>query len=288
MQQDVRDILRRHGFRFTHKLGQNFLFDPALLARMAEASGIEEGACVLEIGPGAGTLTRAISEKIGPSGKVLAVELDEKLLPVLGETLGAFQNVRIVHGDVLKADLEGLTQETFGRPFSVVANLPYYITTPVIFRFLESAMPIKRLLVMVQKEVALRMTAQPGSEHYGVLSLSVQFHTIPTRVMEVPAGAFTPPPKVDSSVVLLQMRETPPVDVSSPQAFLFLVRAAFQMRRKTILNNLLASYPLSRDQATDALEKSGISSTARGETFSMETFAVLLKQIEQQLSAKNA
>lgn len=264
----VRYIVKRFGLRMNKKLGQNFLVRHDVVADIADAAGIGPGDPVLEIGPGIGTLTQALAET---GAAVTAVELDEHLLPVLAKTLEHYDNVRVVHGDILRIDIEDVMQH---QPFTVCANLPYYITTPIIMKLLEQKLPIKRIVVMVQKEVAERMVAVPGHKIYGALSVSVQYYTQPEMLFEIPPKAFMPAPEVTSAVVTMDVRQKPPVDVTSEKHFFQVVHAAFQQRRKT-LSNALKNTGLSKEQVQAALEQAGIDGKRRGETLSLDEFAAI-------------
>lgn len=273
MQKKIDSALKRNHFRFSHSLGQNFILREEILQEIVALSQITDAECVLEIGAGAGTLTYFLCEK---AAKVLAFEIDRALLPVLHEILEPFGNVRIINEDIMKADLPALTEEYFGKnAFSVVANLPYYITTPVLMLLLESALPIAGITVMVQKEVAERIVASAGCKDYGALTLAVQYRMDAQIVLEVPASAFLPAPKVDSAVILLKKRKEPPVRVVSEQLFFQTVKAAFSMRRKTMANNLCASFGLSKERARIILEKLGLNPSVRGEALDMEQLAAL-------------
>ena len=255
----VHYIVKRFGLHMSKKLGQNFLIRHSVVADIADAAGLEPGSPVLEIGPGIGTLTQALAET---GAAVTAVELDTRLLPVLDKTLEHYPNVHIVHGDIMKIDIE----ETMGhRPFTVCANLPYYITTPIIMKLLEQKLPIERIVVMVQKEVAERMTARPGSKIYGALSVSVQYYTEPEILFEIPPRAFMPAPEVTSAVVAMDVRKQPPVTV---------LEAAFSQRRKTFSNTLKGA-GVSKDDIQQILAASGIDGSRRGETFSLDEFAAV-------------
>ncbi len=279
----TREVLRRHGFTIRKKYGQNFLIDAHVLAEIVEAAQLTEDDLVLEIGPGIGTLTQALA---CAAGEVVAVEIDRKLIPILGETLAGYDNVTVLCEDILKVDLSALSQEHGGRPMQVAANLPYYITTPVILKLLESPAPLAGITVMVQREVGERMKAGPGSKDYGSLSLAVQYYAEPTIAARVPSGCFLPQPSVDSVVLSLKCREKPPVRVTD-EAFLFrLIRAAFGQRRKT-LENSLAHAPglnVTKEQVREALSALGLSPAVRGEALSLEEFAALanrMKRIEK-------
>lgn len=261
-------ILRTFGIRASKRLGQNFLIDPRVVAEIVAAAEIRPGDRVLEIGPGIGTLTQGLAEA---GAEVLAVEIDDRLLPILSQTVGCYGNVRILHGDILKVDI---SREMEGQPFKVVANLPYYITTPIIMGLLEQKLPIERLVTMVQKEVADRMTAQPGGKDYGALSVAVQYHTVPQIAMTVPPGSFLPAPEVESAVICCRVRTAPPVDLADEKTFFRVVKAGFAQRRKT-LNNTLRSAGLSAEQVRTMLSVAGIDGGRRGETLSLQEFAAL-------------
>lgn len=274
----IQAVLKRHGFRFSKSLGQNFLVDPSVCPRMALACGADEGTGVLEVGPGFGVLTRELS---GRAAKVVAVELDGSLLPVLGETLADCPNVRVVPGDVLKLDLAGLLREEFGGGKAVVcANLPYYITSPVLMRFLEERLPVSSLTVMVQKEAAERLCAPPGSRACGAVSAAVSYYAEPQILFGVPRTSFYPQPNVDSAVIRLDVRDKPPVRVASEAALFALVRAAFGQRRKTVLNSVSSGLGLDRTQVLRALQKSGISPSARAERLTLGELAEFSNELE--------
>lgn len=263
----TRYILETFGLRAKKKFGQNFLINEKVVRGIAEYAQVGPGDLVLEIGPGIGTLTQALAET---GARVKSVEIDRSLLPVLARTLEGYPNVEIVPGDVLKIDLAEVTEH---QPFTVAANLPYYITTPIIFALLEQDLPLKRLVVMVQKEVAERMIAAPGGKDYGPLSLALQYYSRPRLAIPVPAHDFMPAPKVDSMVVVCEKREQPPVS-ASPKAFFQVVRAAFSQRRK-MLSNCLKSLGLSADQVKELMAQAGIDPKRRGESLSMEEFGQL-------------
>lgn len=261
-------ILKAFGLHMSKKLGQNFLIDAGIVRGIVEAAEIEPGEKVLEIGPGIGTLTQGLAEA---GAQVTAVELDKKLPAVLAETLKGYDNVRIVPGDILKVDIPQIMGE---GPFKVVANLPYYITTPIIMTLLERHLPIKSLVTMVQKEVAERMTASPGSKSYGALSVAVQYYTEPEIVLDVPPRSFIPAPEVDSVVIACRVRQQPAVAVREEKLFFRVVRAAFGQRRKTLANALRGGgFP--KEQVRDALEHAGIDLTRRGETLTLDEFGRL-------------
>ncbi len=263
----TRYILETFGLKAKKKFGQNFLINEKVVRGIAEHAQIGPDDLVLEIGPGIGTLTQALAET---GARVKSVEIDRSLLPVLAKTLEGYDNVEIVPGDVLKIDLAEVTEY---QPFTVAANLPYYITTPIIFALLEQDLPLKRLVVMVQKEVAERMIASPGGKDYGPLSLALQYYSQPKLAIPVPAHDFMPAPRVDSMVVVCEKREQPPVSASS-KAFFQVVRAAFSQRRK-MLSNCLKSLGLSADQVKELMVKAGIDPKRRGESLSMEEFGQL-------------
>lgn len=261
-------ILKVFHLRASKKLGQNFLIDAAVVRGIVEAAELQEGERVLEIGPGIGTLTQGLAE----SGvQVTAVELDKKLPAVLAETLKGYENVRIVQGDILKTDIRELMGDA---PFKVAANLPYYITTPILMALLEQRLPIRKIVTMVQKEVAERMIAPPGSKTYGALSVAVQYYTAPEIVLDVPPKSFIPAPEVDSVVIACKVRGEPPVTVRDEKLFFRVVKAAFGQRRKT-LSNALKGAGFLKDEVQEALEKAGIEAARRGETLSLEEFAQL-------------
>ncbi len=272
--QTIRYIMEKYGFRFSKSLGQNFLIDESIVEDIIDGAGIGEGDVVLEVGPGIGVMTKAMAQR---AKKVVAVEIDKSLLPVLEETLADCDNVEIVSGDVLKVDLQEIIDEKLGgQAPKVVANLPYYVTTPIIMRFLEEQIPVTDIVVMVQKEVADRMAADPGSKIYGALSVVVQYYSKPSKIVKVPPSVFMPQPNVESSVVRLEKRTAPPVDLKSPDLFFKTVRSAFMKRRKT-LHNALSSGELavSKDEVRQVLEACEIDPKRRGETLDMEEFAKL-------------
>lgn len=264
----TRHILKTFGLRASKRLGQNFLIDKAVVKDIAAAAKIREGDRVLEIGPGIGTLTQGLLEA---GAHVTAVELDKKLPAVLAETLAAYDHVRIVSGDILKTDIRTLMNHA---PFKVAANLPYYITTPILLALLEQHLPITHIVTMVQKEVAERMIAAPGSKIYGALSVAVQYHTEPRIVREVAPRSFIPAPEVASAVIACKKREKPPVAVADERMFFRVVRAAFGQRRKT-LANALSGIGASKDLVRRALEEADIDAQRRGETLHLAEFARL-------------
>ncbi len=274
---DVKDLLARHGFRFSKSLGQNFLIADWVPRQIAEAAGLDKSCGVLEIGPGVGCLTRELAAR---AGKVAAVELDRSLLPVLAETLADFHNVEVVPGDVMKLDLAALVSDRLdGLTPHVCANLPYNITTPALTKLLESGL-FRSVTVMIQKEVARRVCAAPGTADYGAFTLLCQYYADCKLLFDVPAGCFLPAPKVTSAVVRMDVRETPPVDVP-PEALFKVVRAAFAQRRKTLLNALSSACgrDRSRDELRQVILDCGLPEAVRGEALSLEQFADLARRL---------
>lgn len=268
------EILRKYNFNFQKKYGQNFLIDANVLERIVQGAGVTKEDVVLEIGPGIGTMTQYLAEA---AGKVIAIEIDDKLIPILEETLSPYDNVRIIHQDVLKVDVNALAEEeNDGRPFKVVANLPYYITTPIIMGLFEKKVPVESMTVMVQKEVARRMQAGPGTKDYGVLSLAVQYYAEPEIMLEVSPGCFMPRPGVGSAVIHLKRQEQPPVQAEEGRMF-HIIRAAFNQRRKTLVNSLknAAGLSYSREEVEEALEQMGLPAAVRGEALTLCQFAKL-------------
>ena len=262
----VHYICKRFDIKMSKKLGQNFLIKRGIVDEIVKAADLQEGEPVLEIGPGIGTLTQGLAQS---GANVTAIELDSRLLEVLDTTLAQYSNVTIVHGDVLKLDVPSIMNN---EPFKVVANLPYYITTPIIMSLLESRLPIERLVVMVQKEVALRMVAKPGTKDYGALSVAVQYYTKPDIVLDVPPKSFLPAPAVTSSVIRCVLRDKPPVDVIDEKLFFRVVKAGFAQRRKTFANTMKTT-GLSKDRIEELLAKANIDGQRRGETFTLQEFA---------------
>lgn len=262
----VHYICKRFDIKMSKKLGQNFLIKRGIVDEIVHAAELTVGEPVLEVGPGIGTLTQGLAQS---GADVTAIELDRRLLEVLDTTLASYDNVRIIHGDVLKLDVPTIMNH---KPFKVVANLPYYITTPIIMSLLESKLPIERLVVMVQKEVALRMIAKPGTKDYGALSVAVQYYTEPDIVLDVPPKSFLPAPAVTSSVIRCVLRDKPPVDVIDEKLFFRVVKAGFAQRRKTF-SNTMKTTGLTRDRIEELLAKANIDSQRRGETFTLQEFA---------------
>lgn len=267
-------ILQRFGLHMSKRLGQNFLIDAGIVQGIVDAADIQPGDKVLEIGPGIGTLTQALCEA---KADVTCVELDKRLPEILSHTLEAYDNVRIIQGDILKVNIAEIMSS---GPFKVVANLPYYITTPIIMALLEKHLPITDIVVMVQKEVAQRMAANPGSKTYGALSVAVQYYTIPKIALYVPPRSFMPPPEVDSVVVNCKVRPQPAVDLIDEKIFFRVVKAAFGQRRKT-LNNALKSMGVDKNTIADILTRAGIEPSRRGETLTMEEFAAISNILSQ-------
>ena len=272
----IKEILTRHGFNFSKSLGQNFLINPSVCPRMAEESGAAMGVGVLEIGPGIGVLTRELCQR---AERVVAVELDKRLLPVLDETLSDLDNVKIINADVLELDLNKLIAEEFeGLEVVVCANLPYYITSPVIMKLLEDRLPIRAVTVMVQKEAAQRICAPVGSRQSGAVTVAVNFYAEPELLFGVSAGSFMPAPKVDSAVIRLRVLDEPPVD-AEPDKFFKTVKAAFSQRRKVISNSLSSGLSKSKDEINQILARAEVSPTARAEQLSLEDFSRISKYI---------
>lgn len=269
------EVIKKYEFCFQKKFGQNFLIDSHVLNKIIAGAGVTKEDMVLEIGPGIGTMTQYLAEA---AGSVVAVEIDRNLIPILEETLSAYDNVSVIQADVLSLDLKQLVQErNGGKPIKVVANLPYYITTPIIMALFEQHVPIDNITVMVQKEVASRMKAGPGTKDYGALSLAVQFYAEPYIVANVPGNCFMPRPNVDSAVIRLTKYENPPVVVKDEAMLFKLIRASFNQRRKTLVNGLKNSAELSftKEQIAEAIDAAGLSPSVRGEALTLEQFAQL-------------
>lgn len=275
------EVIQKYQFAFQKRFGQNFLIDAHVLEKIVSAAGITKDDCVLEIGPGIGTMTQYLAES---AGQVIAVEIDTNLLPILTDTLKDYSNVKVINQDILKVDINELVKEyNNGRPIKVVANLPYYITTPIIMRLFESNVPIDNITVMVQKEVADRMQVGPGSKDYGALSLAVQYYASPYIVANVPPNCFIPRPNVGSAVIRLTRYQEPPVQVKDPKLMFKLIRASFNQRRKTLQNGLNNSPEISfsKEEITKAIESLGVSPSVRGEALSLEQFAQLANYFAQ-------
>ena len=274
---DIRALLARHDFRFSKSLGQNFLTAAWVPADIADASGADEHTGVLEVGPGIGVLTYELSQV---SKKVVTIELDKRLLPVLDETLADCDNVKVINDDVMKIDLHRVIEEEFnGEEVAVCANLPYYITSPVIMKLLEDRLPITSITVMVQKEAAERLCAQPGTRECGAVSAAVQYYAEPEILFEVSRGSFMPAPNVDSAVIQLRIRKEPPVDVNDEALFFRVIRAAFAQRRKTAVNSISNTLHMSKQQVTDAFEQAGVRANSRAEALTLPEFAAVVNQL---------
>lgn len=268
-------ILQKYGFNFQKKFGQNFLIDTGVLEKIIAAAEITDQDCVLEIGPGIGTMTQYLAEA---AREVVAVEIDKTLIPILEDTLSSYDNVTVINEDILKVDINAIVKErNAGRPIKVVANLPYYITTPIIMGLFEQHVPLKSITIMVQKEVADRMKEGPGSKDYGALSLAVQYYAKPEIVANVPPNCFIPRPNVGSAVIRLNRYEEPPVQVDDEHRMFALIRASFNQRRKTLVNGLnnAPGLHVTKEQVAQALDQMGLSPTIRGEALSLEQFAIL-------------
>lgn len=276
----VRDLCARHGFTLSKGFGQNFIVNPGVCPKIVEAAGIGPEWGVLEVGPGIGVLTRELARR---AARVVAVEVDNRLPPLLAETLAGYDNVEIVMQDILKVDIAALIREKFaGMPVAVCANLPYYITSPILMRLLEEKLPIRQITVMVQKEAAERICAAPGTRQAGAISYAVAYYAKPQVLFSVQPGSFYPPPKVTSAVIRLEVHPEPPVPVPDEAAYFRLVRAAFGQRRKTAANAISAGLGLSKAQVTAAMEQAGLPATARPEQLTLEQFAALSRALAQQ------
>lgn len=269
----VKNVLSRHGFTFSKALGQNFLINPRVCPRMAEECGCGDNVGAIEIGPGAGVLTNELARI---SYKVVAIELDKRLIPVLEETLSEHKNVKIINGDVMKLDIAKIIREEFGGGEVVIcANLPYYITSPIIMKLLEERLPINSLTVMVQKEAADRICAVPGTRESGAISAAVNYYSKPECLFKVSKGSFLPAPKVDSAVIKLNILKDPPVSVKDEKMFFKIVKAAFSQRRKTLSNSLSSGLSIPKTEVAQLLECVGINQSARAEEMTMEDFAAI-------------
>ncbi len=278
----VKDILARHGFHFSKALGQNFIINPSICPRMAEESGIDGNCGVIEIGAGIGVLTAELAKR---AKKVVVIEIDTKLLPILDETLKDFDNIEIINQDVLKTDLAALIKEKFdGMPVYVCANLPYYITSPVIMALLESRLPIEAITVMVQKEAAQRLCADVGSRLSGAVTVAVDYYAKAEKLFDVSAGSFMPAPKVDSSVIRMDIRKKPEISITNEELFFKMVHAAFGQRRKTASNSISAGSGIPKDVVIKAIEECGFPSSVRAESLSMEELAMLSEKISALLT----
>lgn len=273
----IKDILGRHGFTFSKSLGQNFLINPSVCPKMAEQSGAKKGVGVIEVGPGIGVLTCQLAER---ADRVVAIELDKRLLPVLDETLAEYDNIKIINDDILKIDLKKLIEtELSGMEVVVCANLPYYITSPVIMKLLEDRLPINALTVMVQKEAAQRICAEVGSRQSGAVTVAVNYYAKPQILFGVSAGSFMPAPKVDSAVIRLDILKEPCVQVEDEELFFKVVKAAFSQRRKTLPNSLSAGLQISKVTVTNALNRANVPVNYRAEQLAMEQLAKISNAI---------
>lgn len=278
----TKEIVQKYEFKFSKSLGQNFLIDQNILDNIVDGANVSEGDCVIEVGPGIGSLTQNIAER---ADSVLAIEIDKTLIPILKETLEAYPNVEVINEDVLKLDLHKLIEEKFpGRNVKVIANLPYYVTTPIIMKFLEEKVPVKSLTIMIQKEVADRMQAGPGTKDYGALSIAVQYYSNPKILLKVPPSVFIPQPKVESTVIRLDILDTPKVHVEREDLFFSLVKDAFGKRRKTLLNALsTGDLKLEKGLLKEVLAFSNIDENRRGETLTIEEYGVLANNLAKKL-----
>jgi 16S rRNA (adenine1518-N6/adenine1519-N6)-dimethyltransferase len=281
----TREILEKYGFSFKKSLGQNFLIDTNILRKIVDFAELADETGAIEIGPGIGALTEQLARR---AKKVVAFEIDQRLLPILADTLSPYGNVRIIHQDVLKADIHRVIAEEFTdvNDIMVVANLPYYVTTPIIMKLLTDRLPIRGIVVMLQREVADRISAKPGTKDYGSLSIAVQYYTEAETVMTVPRTVFIPQPNVDSAVIRLKKRQQPPVEVEDESFFFQVVRASFAQRRKTILNNLVHNLPngkAMKEQIERVLTETDIDPRRRGETLTMKEFAALSNALQHVL-----
>lgn len=273
------EIIKKYEFAFQKKFGQNFLIDSHVLDKIIAAAGITQEDCVVEIGPGIGTLTQYLAES---AREVIAVEIDRMLIPILEETLADYPNVTVINQDILKVNMGKLVQEhNGGRPVKVVANLPYYITTPIIMNLFEQHVPVSSITVMVQKEVAERMQAGPGTKDYGALSLAVQYFSEPYIAANVPPNCFMPRPKIGSAVIRLTLHQKPPVEVAQEQMMFRIIRASFNQRRKTMVNGLNNSQeiPFTKNEIQSALRQMGLSESIRGEALTLQQFAELTNRL---------
>lgn len=272
------EIIEKYGFDFRKKFGQNFLVDKHILDKIIEAADITPQDCVLEIGPGIGTMTQRLAEE---AGEVVAVEIDKNLIPILEETLQGYNNVTVLNADILKTDIHEIAVQHGGKPLKVVANLPYYITTPIIMALFESKVPVKSVTIMVQKEVGDRLCVGPGTKEYGALSLAVQYYAKPEIITKVPASCFMPKPNVDSVVIRLTRYEKPPVRVQDEEWLFTVIRASFNQRRKTLANALInaGNIGVTRQRIEIVLREMGLPLTIRGEALTLEQFAELSNRI---------
>ena len=275
----TKEVVQKHNFKFSKSLGQNFLIDTNVIDRILEGARVQEGDYVIEVGPGIGTLTKEMGRT---AQKVVAIEIDKTLIPILEETLSDFPNIEVINQDILKVNVQELVKEKLnGGPVKLIANLPYYITTPIVMKFLEEDIPVTDIVVMVQKEVADRMNAQPNSKDYGALSVAVQYYCDTEIVAKAPRHMFMPQPNVDSTVIGLHVREEKKYNVDNEDIFFKTVKASFGQRRKTLLNSLGGLGFLSKDQIKVALQEANIDEKRRGETLSIEEFASLSNAVNR-------
>lgn len=275
----IKALLARHGFHFSKALGQNFIVNPSVCPRMADESGIDSESGVIEIGAGIGVLTAELAKR---AKKVICIELDSKLLPILDETLADFDNIEIINADVLKTDLAALIEKKFGgMPVYVCANLPYYITSPVIMTLLESRLPLKAVTIMVQREAAQRLCAPVGSRLSGAVTVAVDYYAEARKLFDVSAGSFMPAPKVDSSVIRLDIREKPGIEVSDEKLFFSMVHAAFGQRRKTASNSISSGTGIPKAVVAEAIERCGFPPSVRAESMTAEQLAALCEALNE-------
>lgn len=275
----TKEVVQKHNFKFSKSLGQNFLIDTNVIDRIIEGARVKEGDYIIEVGPGIGTLTKEMGRT---AEKVVAIEIDKTLIPILEETLSEFPNIEVINQDILKVDVQELVKEKLnGGPVKLIANLPYYITTPIVMKFLEEDIPVTDIVVMVQKEVADRMNAQPNTKDYGALSVAVQYYCDTEIVAKAPRHMFMPQPNVDSTVIGLHVREERKYNVDNEDVFFKTVKASFGQRRKTLLNSLGGLGFLSKDQIRQALQEANIDEKRRGETLSIEEFALLSNAVNR-------
>ncbi|EQK40861.1 MULTISPECIES: 16S rRNA (adenine(1518)-N(6)/adenine(1519)-N(6))-dimethyltransferase RsmA [Paraclostridium] len=280
----TKEVVDKHGFKFSKSLGQNFLIDDNVIDKILDGARLSEGDKIIEVGPGIGTLTREMGKV---ADKVVAIEIDKTLIPILKDTLDEFENIEVVNQDILKVDVQGLVNEKLsGGPVKLVANLPYYITTPIVMKFLEEDIPVTDIVVMVQKEVADRMNAGPGTKDYGALSIAVQYYCDTEIVAKAPRHMFIPQPNVDSTVIGLHVREEKKYKVDSEEVFFKTVKAAFGQRRKTLLNALGTLGFLDKDEIREVLQEANIDEKRRGETLSIEEFANLANCVNKKVPSK--
>ena len=280
----TKEVVDKHGFKLSKSLGQNFLIDDNVIDKILDGARLSEGDKIIEVGPGIGTLTREMGKV---ADKVVAIEIDKTLIPILKDTLDEFENIEVVNQDILKVDVQGLVNEKLsGGPVKLVANLPYYITTPIVMKFLEEDIPVTDIVVMVQKEVADRMNAGPGTKDYGALSIAVQYYCDTEIVAKAPRHMFIPQPNVDSTVIGLHVREEKKYKVDSEEVFFKTVKAAFGQRRKTLLNALGTLGFLDKDEIREVLQEANIDEKRRGETLSIEEFANLANCVNKKVPSK--